>query len=208
MTGSFARVAEEGRELELQLEGPYGEAQQYMPLLLNNKDTKRQKALLVAGGVGATYALPIFKALAEARGSAADLKFVWVMRTAQDLRWAQNYLRDSKLTPSIELSITRASSSEQEALAKETEQGPTVTTSRPNFDGIVDSFFTLKAEANSSGKQDRQKLKRDYDPIIVMVCGPASLTNALRKSVGRYVWEYGRDVKWYEEQFGFGGSQV
>jgi len=53
---------------------------------------------------------------------------------------------------------------------------------------------------------DNERADRQlHDTITVMVCGPRGLSNAVRKAVGKHVWEYGTDVRWYEEQLGSGG---
>lgn len=83
---------------------------------------------------------------------------------------------------------------------------------RPDFDDYVADFVNEKLVRST---RDSKSLERDpmkagqklYDTATVMVCGPRGLSSAVRKAVGRHVWKYGRDVRWYEEQFGFGGSR-
>lgn len=206
MTGWLANMSKTDQTLDLQLEGPYGEAQRYMPQLLTDQSKKQQKVLLVAGGVGATYALPIFKALAESRGSVDNLKLVWAVHTVEDVAWAKAFLENPLLLPSFEINITKPPASGPDFLEKAKTDGLTVIEKRPHLDAVVDSFLTLTLDSNASEKSGRSMMKRDTSPAVVMVCGPSGLSSSLRKSIGRHSYVYGRDITWWEEQFGFGAS--
>lgn len=197
MTGLFGQAAANDGKLELQLEGPYGEAQAYMPDFLRADNGSRGRFLVVAGGVGATYALPIYKALVNAKGSTSEIRLVWVVKSAHDLEWAQDFLVDKSLEPGMQLAITQKDTVEQSDGVKDLLKRSKLTFGRPDLAAIVDEFFaTEKSKSeNTIGS-----------PTAVMVCGPSSLTKALRRAVGRHVIDRGVDVQWYEEQFGFGGS--
>ncbi len=58
----------------------------------------------------------------------------------------------------------------------------------------------------SNSKQDPRKVKRSHEKVTMLVCGPPSLSHSLRYAVGKHVTGYGRQVDWFEEQFGLGGS--
>lgn len=189
MTGTFGVAAAKGEKLELQLEGPYGEAQAYMPDFLRAGKSNTRKYLVVAGGVGATYALPIYKALVKTRGSTTGIKLLWVVKRAHDLEWAQDFLADKSLESGMQLAVTQKDTVEQSDGVKDLLKRSKLTLGRPDLSAVVDEFLTAKPE----------------EGVTVMVCGPSALTKSLRKAVGKHVLERGIDVQWYEEQYGFGG---
>lgn len=81
------------KSTELQIEGPYGAAP-YFPDLRNSYD----RILLVAGGVGATFTLPIYRDLLrharEGNFAQSHIRFVWSVRDAGDAAWGIKYLQD------------------------------------------------------------------------------------------------------------------
>lgn len=83
----IARTAPAGK-VSLDIEGPYGSAQ-YLPDLSDVE--KFPRVLLVAGGVGATFTLPIYKDLLETRGG-KGVKFIWCVRHKQDAEWGRKLL--------------------------------------------------------------------------------------------------------------------
>ncbi|KAJ4993846.1 ferric reductase like transmembrane component [Stagonosporopsis vannaccii] len=71
--------------LPLALEGPYG-ASTRLPDL-----TDFDNVLLVAGGVGATFTMPIYRAIAEYHDTtpgATQVRFIWAVQTLADTQWA------------------------------------------------------------------------------------------------------------------------
>lgn len=71
--------------LPLALEGPYG-ASNHLPDL-----TDFDNVLLVAGGVGATFAMPIYRAIAEYHDTtpgATQVRFIWAVQKLADTQWA------------------------------------------------------------------------------------------------------------------------
>ncbi|KAG9198899.1 hypothetical protein G6514_009275 [Epicoccum nigrum] len=71
--------------LPIALEGPYG-ASNRLPDL-----TEFDKVLLVAGGVGATFAMPIYRAIAEYHDTtpgATQVRFIWAVQKLADTQWA------------------------------------------------------------------------------------------------------------------------
>lgn len=71
--------------LPLALEGPYG-ASNRLPDL-----TDFDKVLLVAGGVGATFIMPLYRLLAEVHDTtpgATQVRFVWCVQKLADTQWA------------------------------------------------------------------------------------------------------------------------
>jgi hypothetical protein len=71
--------------LPIALEGPYG-ASNRLPDL-----TEFDKVLLVAGGVGATFAMPIYRAIAEYHDTtpgSTQVRFIWAVQKLADTQWA------------------------------------------------------------------------------------------------------------------------
>jgi hypothetical protein len=71
--------------LPLALEGPYG-ASTRLPDL-----TDFDKVLLVAGGVGATFIMPLYRLLADVHDTtpgATQVRFVWCVQQLADTQWA------------------------------------------------------------------------------------------------------------------------
>ncbi|CAI4217531.1 unnamed protein product [Parascedosporium putredinis] len=70
--------------IPLSIEGPYGTIAKKFPNLASGDV---DKVLLVAGGVGATFAIPIYKAL-KAADASINVELVWAVRSASEVSWA------------------------------------------------------------------------------------------------------------------------
>jgi NAD(P)H-flavin reductase len=170
----------------IRLEGPYGEAAEYMPALL--KAGKSAGPIhLYAGGVGATYTLPIYLALLKARGDNHDLTMKWYVKTPADAAWGVELLRRAEKRVNVSLFLTRAQSGWR---------------GKYKFDV---SGLSVHDERESRADVRRiSNIQRSDKEVTVLVCGPPMFSSQLRAEVGRYI-DYGMRVKWYEEEFGFGG---
>ncbi|KPI41387.1 putative metallo AIM14 [Cyphellophora attinorum] len=168
------------------LEGPYGEAAEYMPSLI--KAGKSAGLItLYAAGVGATYILPIYLALLKARGDTVDLRMKWFVKTPADAVWGVDLLRRAEKRVFVSLFLTRAQSGWR---------------GKYKFDvpGLV-----VHDEREERGSVRRiSSMQRSDKEVTVMVCGPPGFSAQLRAEIGRYV-KFGTRVVWYEEEFGFGG---
>ncbi|KAK5944680.1 hypothetical protein PMZ80_001880 [Knufia obscura] len=207
MTAALAVAAHDNSTITLDLEGPYGEAQVYMPDLMHEIRRKGGRFLLIAGGVGATYTLPIYKALLDAGADSKNVRLIWVVRKGEDVKWAASFMVTRKNVSPIVVHITRPEGVDVQVLKED--KSPR--SCRPNFDVYVDDLFNERLSPSSKNgnelvKDPTKADQRLHDTVTVMVCGPRGLTSAARTAVGKHVWDYGRDVRWYEEQFGFGGS--
>ncbi|KAI6707931.1 hypothetical protein JHW43_009544 [Diplocarpon mali] len=190
----------------LNIEGPLGSSRHF-PNLARDYD----RILLVAGGVGATFALPIYKAVQEqlvAGGrSTARAAFVWAMRSPAEALWAQDP-DSAPLSADENLKIFRTGggladesrgdeepppADESVAMKPLREDGAagaveaTGGSERPDLQQIVDALFRL-------GREER---------VAVLVCGPASMARELRAHVGRWVVGRGRHVWFHDERFGW-----
>lgn len=205
----------------LVIEGPYGAAP-YFPNLLDHYD----RILLVAGGVGATFTLPIYRHLLQRlRGtdaSAGKVRFVWTVRDVADAAWGMQQLADDGESdpPGCEIYVSGSSSRQQRW-----QRQP-----RSDDHGAEMGSFELEERAQFLGEEERRAGNGDdnaaaaagsrrgrpslravvddvfgydaSDRVAVLVCGPAGLGSALRVEVGRWVGK-GRKVFWHGEQFGW-----
>ena len=195
--------------IPLLIEGPYGSAK-YFPHLANY-----DRILLVAGGVGATFTLPIYSHLQATASSDTHMRMVWIVRDLADTSWALDALdeRSDPANADVRIHVTGSghassrigsdgaengldSGKKGESIElqdrSETHRvngfaGRDVRAGRPDLRAVVDDVFDVDAD----------------DRVAVLVCGPKGMGVALRKEVGRWVGS-GRDVFWHSEEFGWG----
>ena len=200
-TAMLADLAKVPQPVPLLIEGPYGSAK-YFPDLASNYD----RVLLVAGGVGATFTLPIYRDLLS-KGKGSMVKFVWSVKSEADAHWGVEALKvqnEGTLPEGFELYVSRKATSigsrrgkrdesielqEREGLlGEEASMEENIRKGRPDIPAIVDEIFAL-----SRGGEER---------VAVLVCGPSGLGASVREEVGRWVAR-GRDVFWHAEEFGW-----
>ena len=211
MTGWLAKKPTETRRMErnahILIEGPYGQAEHFVPDLLATKE--RGTVLFVAGGVGATYTLPIYLSLLAQRNSLLESKFVWFVRSAAETQWViETMLRSGLSELDAHIYITRVEGVKAEK-KRWNDYGAnqinglelTATSSRPALRDIIDPIFHKPEKSKASNGNGHRREK-----VTVLSCGPDGLSRSLRKEVGKYVHQEGREVVWHEEQFGLGGS--
>jgi NAD(P)H-flavin reductase len=183
----------------IKIEGPYGTARRFP-----NFASEFDRILLVAGGVGATFILPIYHRLSSGLGegdSAANkVELVWAMRSLAEASWVTNtqYAKILDGDDQVKIYVTgvehRGAAANHEVGDVElddllrTEQRAKVNGGykRPNLRTIVDNTFR-------HGLQER---------VAVLVCGPSEMAQELRENVGRWVVQ-GRHVWWHDESFGW-----
>jgi NAD(P)H-flavin reductase len=187
----------------INIEGPYGSSRRFP-----NLASKYDRILLVAGGVGATFIVPIYKDLREqmdAEPRSPDrMTFTWSMRSGAEASWVSEVeieeadsLRNDE---NVKVYITGGSlrdrsfapedgSVELEELQGKDEEEPIKANGgweRPDLGKIVDELFRL-------GNEER---------VAVLVCGPADMARQLRGHVGKWVGK-GREVWFHDESFGW-----
>lgn len=201
-TAMLADLAKHPQPISLLLEGPYGSAKHFPDLASNFN-----RVLLVAGGVGATFTLPIYRDLLS-KGKESMVKFVWSVKSEADAQWGIEALKEQcegRVAESFELYVSRKASSagsgrrkrdesielqEREGLLgdEEVSLGENVRKGRPDIPAIVDEIFALSRDGE--------------ERVAVLVCGPSGLGASVRREVGRWVAR-GRDVFWHAEEFGW-----
>ncbi|TAQ87599.1 hypothetical protein B7494_g4053 [Chlorociboria aeruginascens] len=185
----------------INIEGPYGVSQRF-PNLAADYD----RILLVAGGVGATFTLPIYRYLREQLETEAKspdrLTHIWSMRSAAESSWAanldceeENLLEDDE---NIKIFITRGINDN----ATYEERGGSIE---------LEDLQAVQEPVNPSGGRGRPDLKKIAEEVFrggieervaVLVCGPKGMAKELRAHVGKYV-QVGREVWWHNEAFGW-----
>ncbi|KAL8948357.1 MAG: hypothetical protein Q9222_005453 [Ikaeria aurantiellina] len=192
----------------LLIEGPYGAAANFPNLV------DFDKVLFVAGGVGATFTLPIYRNLENRGFGTSRMKFIWSVREVADIAWALDILKEE---PALKIDVYETGSSTSSKKEQQHDEAielqpnvpllhgsedslddgndslsplpsnVTVSRERPNLSSLVHEIFT---SIPASGK------------VAVLVCGPSGMGSALRKEVGVWVGK-GREVWWHGEEFGW-----
>jgi NAD(P)H-flavin reductase len=201
-----AKPKETGRRdqnVNLFVEGPYGEAKKYVPELLQAGESGGS-IMLVAGGVGATFTIPIYLSLLAKRKSTEKIHFTWFVKSIQDAEWGLAILMTAK-APKLDAAVyvTKESDLSLHEIGGvgEPRDGLKVFGygRRPEMKAIVDGAFSPNVVLEK-GTIDN----KIFTKVNVLACGPPSMTLALRKEVGKHVMRYGRDVFYHEEAFGLG----
>jgi len=210
LRSSTARLASlahtsQAQPVPLLIEGPYGSAT-YFP---DFASPTFSRVLLVAGGVGATFALPIYRDLRRRGGRGVSM--VWAVRRREE---AGGLVEEGEgvgvfVTGRDQADGTLATGQE----AAEVEDG------RIELEEQAGLLGGAKEEAGGDDavdlELDFQKGRPDLRMIVdemfkgaeegkiaVLVCGPVGMGRSLRKEVGRWV-EQGRDVFWHKDEFGW-----
>ena len=218
-TAMLADYAAKQKTTRLTLEGPYG-ATSYFPDLASY-----DRVLFVAGGVGATFTLPLYLDLLhkDARGEKTPImKFVWTVRQSADAGWGIKQLLDSygALPESFSAYTTRSDVDGQRSgpLSRRTTSRSDAQTS--DSIELQEQDRLLRESSSPQGALSRaaktmHKGRPDFRIIVdeifsidsgervaVLVCGPSGMGASVRREVGRWVRK-GRDVFWHGEEFGW-----
>lgn len=180
----------------IDIEGPYGAAKRF-PNLVDQYD----RVLLIAGGVGATFILPIYRSLRdemESESTTSDrLKLVWSMRAGTEASWAFHTPAEPSLEDDehVKIYLTRGNTDDR---PRNQTAGGSV-----ELDDLQQTQMAIKA----TGGRERPDLKKIIDDVFkfgneeriaILVCGPGSLARDSRKHVASWVMK-GREVWWHDE---------
>jgi NAD(P)H-flavin reductase len=208
-----------GKQVRLNLEGPYGISHQ----LPERAQGEWDRVLLVAGGVGATHIVPIYRAVLQ-DNPGAKAEMVWAVRTPGDATWA---VSSSQTTESDMLDDERVSVFVTDSLV---DSAPGLDSRSRSQNGTA-GYAAEEVVAHSDGAVEMTALHRERrrnrhtrsetrrrpdlkkvvegvfkhgteERIAVFVCGPSSMASELRDSVGVWVMK-GRNVYWHAESFGW-----
>ncbi|KAL9137918.1 MAG: hypothetical protein Q9175_000873 [Cornicularia normoerica] len=218
-TAVLADYAATQNTTSITLEGPYGAAD-YFPDLATY-----DKVLFVAGGVGATFTLPLYLDLLQRKAGGEGLptiKFVWSVRQIADAQWGIKQLLEacSTLPESFNAYTTQDDVDRRDSkpLARRTPNESEAEVSNSielqERDRLLSDSSSPGDPASRAAKtmQDgRPKFRAIVDEVFsydsrdrvaVLVCGPSGMGASVRREVTRWVWR-GRDVFWHGEEFGW-----
>lgn len=205
-SSSSSTEEDNNTKVTLAIEGPHGAIGKHFHHLLT---WGASRILLVAGGVGATFALPLYHALQRELPS-AHAQFVWAIRAAADATWAvtgsaaeKSLLDDDNvhlyLTENMSISYDHRQSRDGDGddhrsieldnmarTASSRQQRTIANSKRPNIQKIVDDVFRHGGD----------------EKVAVLVCGPADMTREVRRRIAPWV-QKGREVWWHNESFGW-----
>lgn len=192
MTRNFGRLARLGgranTRVPLCIEGPYGAAR-YFPQTIG---FKFDRVLLFAGGVGATFTLPIYHYL-NREHPLTRTEMIWAVRQPGEATWPTSELEKSIMDDErVHIYLTGndfgPNGSGGEIELNPMHMGATHAAisnrRRPDLKKIVDDAFR-------QGVEDR---------VAILVCGPDAMARELREYVGAWA-KRGRDVWWHNEGF-------
>jgi hypothetical protein len=203
--------------LPLALEGPYGASTQLPDL------SDYDRVLFVAGGVGATFIMPIYRSIMDAHDlstpGGTQIRFVWAVQKLADTQWAfpestdadadataereddnNNAVGLSLLHRPSEVEVFAVSDDDDEAEQFELQENEQLLNLEEQME---------KPRAGMRIKSGRPRMSEIVDEVFsrgmrtaVVVCGPKRLTADVKVSVEPWVVK-GRDVFWYDETFGW-----
>jgi NAD(P)H-flavin reductase len=185
----------------INVEGPYG-GSRHFPNFAKEFD----RVLLVAGGVGATFILPIYHKIRLFLGQDEGrddngVELIWAMRSAAEATWATEggYLSTFDDNEHVKMYVTSSRTGD-----------PGSTTPPPEDNGVeMEDFGTVEQPIQvNRGRPDLREIVDGTfkygreDRVAVIVCGPPGMAQELRRHVGRWV-QMGRYVWWHDESFGW-----
>lgn len=194
--------------LPLRIEGPYGSAG-FLPAL-----DHFSQILLVAGGVGATFVLPMLRTVLEMKRNEAqamktEVRFVWAVRRIAETSWAlplpELSSEESNVGTGVEIEVYSTAGSSIQSL-NEPGEAMELTETDALMDTDNEKALNAQGIALKHGRPDLHDIVDDVfsghgGRIAVFVCGPTSMFKQLRREVRREVYR-GRDVYWHAEEFG------
>ena len=218
-TAMLADYAAKQKTTSVTLEGPYGAAS-YFPDLATY-----DQVLFIAGGVGATFTLPLYIDLLQRKSRGEHVptpKFVWSVRQVSDARWGIKQLLEAcgTLPESFNAYTTQANVDKRgsEPLARRT---PSESEAEASASIELDERDRLLSDSSSpedavsrvaktmqNGRPDFRAVVDEifsYDGrerVAILVCGPSGIGVNVKREVARWVWR-GRDVFWHGEEFGW-----
>ncbi|KAL6852715.1 hypothetical protein ACO1O0_007263 [Amphichorda felina] len=192
----------------LDIQGPYGAIGKSLPSLLAGA---YDRILLFAGGVGATFALPAYRAI-HADSPTAHVTLVWAVRSAAEATWATSSAPDS----SSSSGAASVLDDKNVQLFLTGDMGVADTSGPSGGEGVrgVEMADLRRGERGGrSGVRNRKRpdvrkivddtfRKGREESVAVIVCGPAEMVRDVREGVRPWAMK-GRRVWWHSEAFGW-----
>jgi ferredoxin-NADP reductase len=192
--------------LPLTIEGPYG-ASVYLPDLQTF-----DYVLLIAGGVGATFTVPIYRSLSKSGslGQSCKVQHVWAVQSLADTQWAfpektVDNDKSTSATRTMDIYVTRQAGTTHTTILDGTEEvelaeGEGLLSGQDSYKTIYESAKILQERPNIFAIVDSTFSEYLDGRIAVLACGPASLMDVVRRAVGKRVYS-GQDVYFHAEAF-------
>lgn len=225
LDGNTAKMARSHNPSQkLTIEGPYG--------LTSHADTLLQydRVLFVAGGVGATFIVPLYRQLLDdlspSKGSQRRqrVNFIWIARSMAEVAWAipsdpkakEGFAERLQVYLTQDIAGVSADAAAEFAIGEDEEEQTRLGEGEDGIE-LEEQQKLLAADGASEKKGDsgmttcagRPDLSRAVEQtfthssserVAIVVCGPRALSQDLRKHVGRWV-RRGRDVWFWDEHF-------
>lgn len=191
-------LAGEQNKALLGIEAPRGVASKHFQDLVKGSV---QRILLIAGGVGATFAYPMYRAITQDNPD-ANIELIWAIRAAGDATWAtsvsgpgeKSVLDDVRVQLYLTSDGSTSADSEGDGENLEMENLPSTPSAhqqgfsrrRPDLKKIIDETFR----------------KGKHEHVAVLVCGPSGMARDVRTHLRPWVMDQDRKVWYHEEHFG------
>lgn len=222
-------------KVPLNIEGPYGHLARNFASTFGSPScalSSVDRTLLVAGGVGATFVLPTYRAILSENPS-AKVDLVWAVRSASEATWAvsSSWAGDARKKllddENVHIYVTEDMHASENSRGSPPDQDSAYRrASFTSSSDAVDENVEMDAlerdrgarvggagapTASRQGNTKRPDLRRIVDEtfrkggeerVAVVVCGPAGMARELRGHVGDWV-ATGREVFWHDEGFGW-----
>jgi NAD(P)H-flavin reductase len=184
------------------LEGPYGSQDHISELL------RCRKILLIAGGVGGTFILPIYRQLLKdfvARPKKHHLTMHWIARSSLDIAWAveARNLQEPGFKDNLRVHITQGVPDANRSPDDNSDGDAYTDEKSPSFEAINDPLLMLES---SFGRPCIEQMIADTfceehgGCTAIVVCGPSKLITHVRKETSAWVRK-GRQCYWIAEKF-------
>lgn len=197
------------RSLPLKIEGPYG-ISSHLPSL-----GRFDRILLVAGGVGATFIIPLWRDILDSKRSGerlfhTDVRLVWAVRKISETSWAlplaEGLTSDKntgEMSSEAELYVTSDNSG---SLASDSHDTIELAETNTLVDADDEKSLTKQGFSIKHHRPDLRDIVDDTfsgqaGRVAVLVCGPVGMGQQLRREARKWVWR-GKDVYYHAEIFG------
>jgi len=216
-----ATGSEDVANIPLALEGPYGAS-------IRLPDFRTfDRILLVAGGVGATFIMPVYRTIIASRDPEqtvhTPIRFIWAVRKLAEAQWAKlpsahhangHTTNESEATSSstaaspfkdnVEVYVTRP----EGASLQTGDEGDDIELAEDEQLLSMEEQ-TVKPREGMTVHTGRPKVSAIVDEVCgnayrvaVIACGPRALTEELSWSVEQWIGS-GLDIYWHNETFGW-----
>lgn len=167
--------------------------------------------LLIGGGVGITFVMPILRALLLRKNSVQHVSFVWSTNNSstfsffeRELRAVQNALEasGSKIVLRIRLAFTQGLSASSSDVGEVSTETPTISASEKSVSVQAKPAASFEITRGRVALTELiQEELRHTERLAIGVCGPSHLVLAAKKAVSFELSRTSQDVFLYSEAF-------